>query len=186
MCVNAEAGIANLPTNTSRLLRTRSSVLGFLRLAYYLRIDLPQQLFQHLLHSVSNSSSDRPSDSATLYNPPSEGQGPTPSDDDNHVSLRLSMPHERAERLRAVAQQIGLSPSTVAKRAIEMVCDEVVTIQEDTRSPSLLVEQYQARIDLLHSVQQSHSDESSSDTAAVPDTATIEKPSAEDADEGNE
>jgi hypothetical protein len=103
--------------------------------------------------------------------------------DDNHVSLRLSMPKERAERLRAVAQQIGLSPSTVAKRAIEMVCDEVVTIQDDTRSPSLLVEQYQARIDLLDSVKQAQPAEPAADTPSVPDTAEVEVPSSEDAPE---
>jgi hypothetical protein len=68
------------------------------------------------------------------------------------VPLHLSLSEERVERLQAVAEQLGLTPSTLAKRAIEMICDEVVTIQNDERSPSVLVEQYQARIDLLHSV----------------------------------
>lgn len=122
---------------------------------------------------MSDSSSTRSSDPATLYDPPSKStEEALPNDD--HVSLRLSMPKERAERLRAVAQQIGLSPSTVAKRAIEMVCDEVVTIQADTRSPSLLVKQYQARLDLLHSVKQAQSDEAASKTNVVPDAAEVE------------
>lgn len=64
------------------------------------------------------------------------------------------MPEERADRLRAVAQQIGLTPAMVAKRAIKLVCEEVVTIQDDNRSPSILVEQYQARLDLLHSIEE--------------------------------
>jgi hypothetical protein len=118
----------------------------------------------------------------SLYDPPSQS-AETASPDDDQVSLRLSMPKERAERLRAVAQQIGLSPSTVAKRAIEMVCDEVVTIQADSRSPSVLVEQYQARIDLLHTIAQTQSgesDESASGTSAVPDTAEVEDPAPED------
>ncbi len=113
--------------------------------------------------------------SGTLYDPSPEESGSSASGDDR-VSLRLSMPEERAERLRAVAQQIGLSPSTVAKRAIEMVCDEVVTIQKDSRSPSVLVEQYQARLDLLHSVKQPQSDESDAGSQSVPDTADVEVP----------
>lgn len=88
------------------------------------------------------------------------------------------MSKEQAEQFRAVSQQIGLSPSTLAERAIEMVCDEVVVIQDDTCSPSILVQQYQARIDLLHAVKQAQADESASEKTTVPETAAVEEASS--------
>jgi hypothetical protein len=93
-----------------------------------------------------------PNDSfGTLYDPPS-GTEEVSSTDDDSVRLRLTLSEDQADQLQSVAQQLGLTPSTVAQRAIKMVCDEVVTIQEDNRPPHLLVDQYQARIDLLHAV----------------------------------
>ena len=88
---------------------------------------------------------------STLYDPPSESEEVAPAEEES-VRLRITLSEEEADQLKAVAQQLGLTPSTVAQRAIEMVCDEVVTIQKDNRSPHLLVDQYQARIDLLHAV----------------------------------
>jgi len=88
---------------------------------------------------------------STLYDPPSDSEE-VPAAEDDSVRLRVTLSEAEANQLKAVAQQLGLTPSTVAQRAIEMVCDEVVTIQEDNRSPHLLVDQYQARIDLLHAV----------------------------------
>lgn len=101
------------------------------------------------------SDSSAPSESSgTLYDPPDDAsQVDAESSDENHVALRLSLPSDRADRLRAVAQQLGLTPSMVAKRAIELVCDEVVTIQDDARPTSVLIKQYQARLDLLHAVE---------------------------------
>ena len=101
------------------------------------------------------SDSSTPSESSgTLYDPPDDGsQVDADSSDENHVALRLSLPTERADRLRALAQQLGLTPSLVAKRAIELICDEVVTIQDDTLPTSVHIQQYQARLDLLHSVE---------------------------------
>ena len=69
------------------------------------------------------------------------------------VGLRLSLPEDRAQRLKAVAKQLGLTPSMVAERAIEMICEEVITTQNDQSPPHLHIEQYQARLDLLHAVQ---------------------------------
>lgn len=126
---------------------------------------------------MSDSASNTSSEPGTLYNPSQKGRKDSSSDEEN-VSLRLSMPKERAERLQAVAQQIGLSPSTVAKRAIEMVCDEVVTIQDDSRPPSLLVEQYQARLDLLHSVHEAP-EMPNSNTDSVDEVAEVEVPSSD-------
>ena len=95
----------------------------------------------------------------TLYDVPLEDLEDVPvealkdaSNEESQVALRLSLPPARADRLRAVAQQLGLTPSLVVERAIELVCDEVVTIQDDTRPMNVMLDQYQARIDLLHSV----------------------------------
>jgi hypothetical protein len=100
------------------------------------------------------SDSSAPSESSgTLYDPPEDAsKADAEQSEENDVALRLSLPPDRAERLRAVAQQLGLTPSLVAKRAIELVCDEVVTIQDDNRPTSVLIQQYQARLDLLHSI----------------------------------
>ena len=96
-----------------------------------------------------DSSSDA---SGTLYDPPEDALEEAPEGDDS-VPLRLSLPPDRAEQLRSVAQQLGLTPSLIAKRAIELVCDEVVTVQDDARFTPVLIDQYQARLDLLHSVE---------------------------------
>lgn len=74
------------------------------------------------------------------------------SEGEDSVALRLSLPPDRADRLRAVAQKLGLTPSLVAKRAIELVCDEVETVHKDPRSTDVLIDEYQARLDLLHAV----------------------------------
>jgi len=104
------------------------------------------------LSPVSDSSVPISYSSGTLYDPPEDAPELESTETDT-VALRLSLPPERAEQLRAVAQQLGMSPSKAAKRAIELVCDEVTIIQEDTRSTDLLIDQYQARLDLLHSLE---------------------------------
>jgi hypothetical protein len=101
---------------------------------------------------VSDSSNPSSDPSGTLYDPPEDALDEA-SEGEDTVALRLSLPPDRADRLRAVAQQLGLTPSLVARRAIELVCDEVVTVQDDTRSTHVLIDQYQARLDLLHSVE---------------------------------
>lgn len=101
---------------------------------------------------MSDTSAPSSDSSGTLYDPPEDTLEPESTETDT-VALHLSLPPGRAEKLRAVAQQLGMTPSMAAKRAIELVCDEVVTIQDDTRSTHLLIEQYQARLDLLHSVE---------------------------------
>ena len=109
---------------------------------------------------MSDSSPDAPN--GTLYNPPERTDETLPLEDDS-VGLQLTLSEDEAERLQAVAQQLGLTPSTIAQRAIRMVCEEVVTIQEDSRSPTLMVEQYQARIDLLHAVEDNGASPTSTD-----------------------
>lgn len=69
------------------------------------------------------------------------------------MPLTLSLPEGRAKRLRRVAQQLGLSPTMIARRAIEMICDEIITIHDTYRPSHLLIEEYQTRIDLLHAIE---------------------------------
>lgn len=103
--------------------------------------------------SDANSDADPSESLQTLFDSPSgEGEVDLPDEEDT-VGLRLSLPSDRAQRLKAVAKQLGLTPSTVAERAIEMICEEVITTQGDQYPPHLHVEQYQARLDLLHAVQ---------------------------------
>ena len=109
------------------------------------------------LFPVLNDSPPSPNESdGTLFNPPTTPDAASTAEEST-VGLRLSLTEEEADRLRSVAQQLGLTPSILAQRAIKMVCEEVVTIQEDSRSPNLMVDQYQARIDLLHAVEENGS-----------------------------
>lgn len=120
--------------------------------------------------SDPNSSHDDPA--GTLYDPPDGPEGASVSDDDS-VGLQLRLSEDDVDRLQAVAQQLGLAPSTIAQRAIQMVCNEVVTVQEDSQSPGLRVDQYQARIDLLHAVENSSSAGSSLCTDPETEPASV-------------
>jgi hypothetical protein len=98
----------------------------------------------------SDSSPDAPSGTVS-DDAPTEDE--SSSAEEETVALQLSLPEDQIDQLQAVAQQLGLTPSTVARRAIELICQEVSTVQHDERPPRILIEQYQARIDLLHSVE---------------------------------
>jgi hypothetical protein len=102
--------------------------------------------------SAPDADPDASENLQTLFDsPPGEGNVDLPEEET--VGLHLSLPDDRAQRLKAVAKQLGLTPSMVAERAIEMVCEEVITSQRDQYPPHLHVQQYQARLDLLHAVQ---------------------------------
>lgn len=117
---------------------------------------------------VSDSSSSNPfddgssDDKETLYDATSWSNDLASSLDEettgDTVKLRLSLPEDYLQRLMDVAQQLGLPPTMVAKRAIEMICDEVETTQDEHRPPHVLLKQYQARIDLLHAVKEADPD----------------------------
>lgn len=126
----------------------------------------------HPLLFVSEMNSDSPSEEAsnTLYDPSVEESETTASDDDT-VALKLPLSQERAQRLRDVAQQLGLSPSMIARRALEMICEEVVTIHDTYRPSRLLVEEYQTRIDLLHAIE---NEESNGPEIAMPEDEASE------------
>jgi hypothetical protein len=51
-----------------------------------------------------------------------------------------------------VATHLGLSPSIIASRAVGMVCDEVGLVQDGDLSSATLIQKYQTRLDLLHSL----------------------------------
>ncbi len=130
---------------------------------------------------MSDQTSFHDEPAGTLYDPPDGTEAASVSDDDS-VGLRLRLSEDDVDRLQAVAQQLGLTPSTIAQRAIQMVCNEVVTIQEDGRSPELLVDQYQARIDLLHAVENGTSTGPS--LFAEPETENGSAPAAEHSSKG--
>lgn len=121
--------------------------------------------FSSVIHPpppVSESNTEPPTEnvpspsegfSGTLYNPAPDSSGTSESTNDDTVALTLALPEKRAQRLRDVAKQLGLSPSMIARRAIEMICDEVITVQDTYRPSHVLVEEYQTRIDLLHAVE---------------------------------
>jgi hypothetical protein len=102
---------------------------------------------------MSDSSSD-PSEEErqpSLYNPPDdEGEALDLDGADDHEVLHLDIPSSLASRLLEVAHHLGLTPSTVASRAIDLVCEEIGTIDDEPLSSDTLIQQYQARLDILH------------------------------------
>lgn len=117
--------------------------------------------FHYLPGFVSTSSPDdqqnKSTDALNFFDTPSWEQDAEDADDET-VRLEFSLPDDQAQQLQAVAQQLGLTPSTVAERAIEMVCEEVITTHTDDYPPHLHVTQYQARLDLLHAVKAADAD----------------------------
>jgi len=77
--------------------------------------------------------------------------------------LRLDIPRELATRLMEVALHLGLTPSLVASRAIELVCEEVGLVQDNDISSDALIEKYQTRLDLLHRLDYDPEDEEPDD-----------------------
>jgi hypothetical protein len=87
----------------------------------------------------------------SLYNPPADaGEEVEPEEAGDHEVLHLEIPTSLARHLLDVATHLGLTPSTVAARAIGIVCDEIGTVDEASLSTDTLLQQYQARLDLLH------------------------------------
>lgn len=83
---------------------------------------------------MSDSESEREEESS-LYNPPAdEGETVDPEAAEKHEVLHLDIPKELARQLLDVATHLGLSPSLVASRAIDLVCDEV-DIEEESPPP---------------------------------------------------
>lgn len=103
---------------------------------------------------MSDSESEREEESS-LYNPPAdEGETVDPEAAEKHEVLHLDIPKELARQLLDVATHLGLSPSLVASRAIDLVCDEVDIEEESPPSTGTLIQQYQARLDILHTLEE--------------------------------
>lgn len=99
---------------------------------------------------MSNATSDStPQLESTLYDPPSEKAEEVEAAEEEE-RLRLEIPEKLARRLLDVALHLGLSPSIVASRAIDLVCDEVGLVEEQELSSGTLIQKYQTRLDLLH------------------------------------
>lgn len=118
------------------------------------------------------SSGDRsPSSSKpTLYDPPSADADHIP-EEDPEVELDLELPRDLAEQLAEIASHLGLPPSVVASRAVQMICGEIGLAQDDDLSSTTLIQKYQTRLDLLHASgsdpdPESEADDGASGTAA--------------------
>ena len=111
----------------------------------------------------SNSDSEAPSsdqdEDVSLYNPPDDGEEVASDASSDHEMLHLDLPKELARQLLEVATHLGLSPSIVASRAIDLVCDEIATVDESALSTDTLIQQYQARLDILHTLEATSGDE---------------------------
>lgn len=102
---------------------------------------------------MSSSVSDHRNDSS-LYDPPiNEGERADLEAAADEEVLHLNIPENFARELAEVATHLGLSPSIVASRAIDLVCDEIDTVDESALSTGTLIQQYQARLDLLHNLE---------------------------------
>lgn len=72
----------------------------------------------------------------------------------------MDLPTPLVTELREVARHIGMSPKIFITRALEVICSEISTDEPPDRSISLLLTQYQSRLDILRMLS---SDEEASD-----------------------
>lgn len=90
-------------------------------------------------------------DDPTLYEPPEEaGEALAAREDEEELQLELSQ--ELAHRLMEVAEHVGLSPSMVAARAIDIVCEEIGVVEQQDQTTGTLIQKYQTRLDLIHTL----------------------------------
>lgn len=101
-------------------------------------------------------------DDATLFEP-AEDAGKVLEGREEEEELQLELSQELAQRLMEVAEHLGLSPSMVAARAIDLVCDEIGVVEQQDLTTGTLIQKYQTRLDLIHTldfdVQQAVEDE---------------------------
>lgn len=94
----------------------------------------------------SSSGPDRaPSGDAA---PPPLGPDPEGADEAPET-VPVEIPRPVADRLRRMAQRLGLPPSVCAARAIEMVCEDAGVERSQSPSVEAPLEHYQAQLDLL-------------------------------------
>lgn len=113
-------------------------------------------------------SADPDAEGPSLYDPPpDEGEDLDPNAAGDHEVLHLDIPKALARQLLEVATHLGLTPSTVASRAIELVCDEIGTVDDEPLSTDTLIKQYQARLDLLHVLEEAGEEDGEGSWEAV-------------------
>lgn len=123
--------------------------------------------------SSDSSESDHEGES-TLYDPSFEdGEDLDSSPTPDHEILHLDISQQLAGRLLEVANHLGLTPSTVASRAVELVCNEIETVDDSSLSTDTLVQQYQARLDLLHTLEEAEGEEEEQEGATWEDVDEI-------------
>lgn len=97
------------------------------------------------------STSDPDSKDPTLYDPSEEKteeiEGSTAEQE-----MCLDIPQELASRLLEVSVHLGLNPSVVASRAIDLICDEIGLVEDQDLSSDTLIQKYQTRLDLIHTL----------------------------------
>lgn len=99
---------------------------------------------------MSDTNPDSDSDS-TLYNPPPDDREGFDLDEADQ-ELEIEIPRDLADQLLEVAEHLGLNPSIVASRAVGLVCDEIRLLDKTEIDSTALIEKYQTRLDLLHSI----------------------------------
>lgn len=102
-------------------------------------------------------------------------------ENNSEVELDLELPRNLAEQLSEVASHLGLSPSIVASRAVQMICNEIGLTQDDNLSSTTLIQKYQTRLDLLHALDYDLDPESKADNGEF-ETAPGEANGDEDYD----
>jgi hypothetical protein len=100
---------------------------------------------------MSTSVSEPDPEEPTLYDP-SEERTEEIQEDDDEEQLHLDIPQDLARQLLEVSLHLGLSPSVVAARAIDMICEEVGLVENEDLSSDTLIQKYQTRLDLLHTL----------------------------------
>jgi len=101
------------------------------------------------------SSSKEAKNGDTLFDPPPDSsENGKQADSEETVTLQVEVSPELVEKLRELASHLSLHPSTVAARAIELTCEEVQTINADEPITGSVLQQYQARLDLMHTLEE--------------------------------
>ena len=105
-----------------------------------------------------------PAVGAETTDDPSSDLGPNPSGDtaptpltghgdeaseESPETVPVEIPRPVADRLRRMAQRLGLPPSVCAARAIEMVCEDAGVERSQSPSVEAPLKHYQAQLDLL-------------------------------------
>lgn len=112
--------------------------------------------------SSSSSNSEREAE-FSLYDPPPGGGEDVELKEADHEVLHLDIPRELAQQLLDVATHLGLTPSIVASRAIDFVCNEIGTVEGEALSTGTFIQQYQAQLDLLHALEEAASGQEDED-----------------------